>query len=112
MSDIEITGNRVRINGTEVELRHEVGDIVEHEGVILVRFDPPSGVTDETNVVGISPQGEKLWDIEQPEQQFRESFFKSIQKKDGDVLLKNWNSHEYRLNVRDGSIDRVGKWDR
>ncbi len=112
MADVKATGRRVRINGTEIELRHEIGDFVEHEGIIVVRLDPEDNIHDETNVIGIDAQGKKLWEIEQPEQEFRESFFKSLQIRNGEVLLKNWNSYEYRLNVHDGSIDRIGKWDR
>lgn len=110
--EFEFTDDQLLIEGENIGFRHTIGEVIEHEGVLVVRLDPPGSVSDETNVIGVDHDGNKLWEVEKPEGHFRESFFRSIQKDDGNVLLRNWNSFEYHLDLSDGSIEEVGKWDR
>jgi hypothetical protein len=81
MSNFEIAGTQLRIGDTTIEFRHEIANVIEHSECLIVRLDPPGGVTDKTNIIGIDYHGNKMWEIEEPEgQNFRESFFKSMQK--------------------------------
>lgn len=107
MSEIEYTGNEITIGGTTHELRHEIGDVIEASGIILIRLSPESGEYDKQNVLAFDEDGQKRWESEIPEKSSQHTFL-GISKQDDTIVGRSWNNHRYRIDPETGELEDLG----
>lgn len=113
MVEVDYDGKILEIDDVRRELDRPIGEVVVADDVVIVRFERSRETDQDVDVVGYNLDGSKRWNIDDPDYEgSRESVFKTLRESDGELLLKNWNSFEYRLDPSDGSVEQVGKWDR
>lgn len=105
MTDINVDGNTIVIDGTEHALRRPVEDILEIDGVVVVLLKFPNGGLDPTNVLGFSSDGEKLWeigyDIEHPQEI---DTYVRIREKEGELWASLFADANHRVDPETGEI--------
>lgn len=105
-----VSGNVLRLIGTgaDVTFPWPIGDVLEFDGVFVVRLEPDPGSCFNENVFGVAPDGSILWTIERRKHVYDDSPYSGALKKDGHVKLFNWDGDELVVDPRDGTVIAEG----
>jgi len=105
MTIVTIDGTEVHLDGTTVSFRHPVKKTIRSDDTVVVLLDVPVGTIDNRNVIGISVDGDRRWEIEPiSDDATADQAYVNIYKKDGDVWVVNPIGAECRLSLSDGSF--------
>lgn len=105
MTTIETAGETLDIDGTRVRFRHPIKDVVHAEGVIVVLLDVPPGSIDNRNVIGVSEDGERLWEIDPiSDDPTADQAYVNLYEKGGGVWVGNPIGAECRLDPATGNL--------
>lgn len=66
MGKYEVVKNVIIISGKRVDFEHNIEDVKEIEGIIVVLLDIGRGVRFYNNVFGLNQDGELLWQVQDP----------------------------------------------
>ncbi|WP_049907066.1 hypothetical protein [Halovivax asiaticus] len=101
-------GNVLTIGGTDIEVDHPIGQVLEMEDRVLVLLSPSQDAgRDRQNVLAFSYDGDLLWKSGIPEKSDRH-MFGSLTTEDGDIIGWSWNKHEYRIDPETGELEDRG----
>lgn len=105
-TSFQVKDGALWIAGTHIELPCEVGEILEAEGLVVVRLEPPIGQVFNRNIFAYSEQGLLLWQIEEsPHGTEPDRPYVAISKDEaGGVVAANWNGIDYSVNLDNGYI--------
>lgn len=105
MTTIETAGDTLDIDGTRVRFRHTIEEVVHVEGVIVVLLDVPTGTIDNRNVIGVSEDGQRLWEIDPiSDDSTADQAYVTLYEKDGGVWVGNPIGAECKLDLETGSF--------
>lgn len=113
MTEIEINGDTLQFEDTEVRLRHPIKKSVCVDGVVVVLLDVPTGSIDNRNVIGFSKDGERLWEIEPiSDDPTANQKYLNLVEKEGGLWAINPIGAECRLDVETGEFieKRTKRW--
>lgn len=88
-------------------LRHEIDDVIEAAGTLLVLLYPEEGNRDRRNVLGFDKSGNKLWESKIPENS-EKHMFGELHKEGDDVIGWSWNHNEYKIDPTTGELENLG----
>lgn len=105
MSEIDVDGDTIRFGGTKVVVRHPVKESIQRQDVFIVLLDVPPGTIDNRNVIGFSPTGTRLWDIEPiSDDPTADQPYVSLFEEDGGVWVYNPVGAKCRLDINNGQF--------
>lgn len=113
MTTVSTHGSTVEIDENSVTFRHPIKETVRDGDVVVVLLDVPVGTVDNRNVIGLSVDGDRLWEIEPiSDDASADQAYVNLFRKGGDVWVSNPIGAECRLDLSDGSFaeTRTKRW--
>lgn len=107
--DFKVEDGVISISGKAIELPYPVAEALKIGELVIVRVEPTVGEIFNTNVFGITADGNYKWKIEEsPHGTEADKPFTSISVSQDDQLIAgNWNGVDYVVDVRNGAIKSV-----
>lgn len=100
--------NKLTIDGTTINLRRDIGTIVEFSDFVVVRLAVLPDESDPTNVLAFDRDGNRVWEIESPPEEREQRSYKSLAVADGNLRVTNWNGYKYRVDPDTGEVTETG----
>ncbi|MFC3959232.1 hypothetical protein [Halovivax cerinus] len=113
MTTIDIEGDTLVVGDTKFRFRHPVKETADKGDVVIVLLDVPVGEIDNRNVIGVSKDGDRLWEIEPiSDDPTRDQAYVSLYERGGDVWVGNPIGAECKVDARTGSFleKRTKRW--
>lgn len=105
MHDITTEGKDLIIDGEKITFDYELGEVLNVDGVIVIRLKIPPDAVNNRNVFAIDPAGNELWKIpENPKTSFDDDPYMSIYREDEGLWARTWSDWAYRLDPESGDI--------
>lgn len=106
MVDYTISGEKLAIDDTIVELPYQISEAIDINGVIVIRLKVPTDENYARNVWAFESDGSLRWKIEAPEDK------EGIEQPYADIGFSekkglwayNWNSIEYTVDIETGEL--------
>ncbi len=98
-------GTDIQLDGTAVSFRHPIKKTIRNGDTVVVLLDVPVGTVDNRNVIGLSTDGDRRWQIEPiSNETTADQAYVNIYQKDDAVWAVNPIGAECRLDLDDGSF--------
>lgn len=105
MGRIDAEGPVLRVGQTELQFRHPVRQWLRAGEAIVVLLAVPVGEIDNRNVVGVSTDGERLWEIEPiGDDPTADQAYVNLYRRDGGVWLGNPIGAALRIDPATGDV--------
>lgn len=94
------------INEKEIKLPYPVIEVLNFQGLIIVRVEPSIGEIYNQNIFAIDNTGKIMWQIvESPHGTEADKLYTSISVlAENQLIAGNWNGVDYAVDLDDGSI--------
>lgn len=102
---IDVDGDTLTVKDGKVVFRHPVEKAIESDGIIVVLLNVPTGSIDNRNVIGISEDGDRLWEIEPiSNDPSADQAYVNLYEEDGDVWVFNPIGARCRIDIHSGDL--------
>jgi len=101
----------IEINGSPAEVRRDVKDVLEKDGIVIVLLTQPSEGDDPRNVLAFDHNADQLWEIEPVHHKSMSSEpapYISIQERGDQIVARSWNSYRYEVDPETGTVTEIG----
>lgn len=109
MNNIAFVNSKLTIGGRAIDFPHPIEEALIYRDLIIVRVEPPAGISFNRNVYGISQKGDVLWQIEESPHGTQEDkpYVNIYTGQNDDLIAGNWNGVSYSINPDNGKITVV-----
>ncbi len=105
MTTVRYDGRTLTIEDTTVSLRHPVKEATRVNDVVVVLLDVPTGTIDNRNVIGVSENGARLWEIEPiSDDPTADQPYVDLSKENGGIWVVNPIGARCRVDVATGTL--------
>jgi len=105
-SSYSINGNSLTFSksGASVDFQWPIGDVIEFDGIFVVRLEPDPGACFNENVFGVTPDGKIVWTIQRRKHVYDDSPYTAVRKVDSSLKVFNWDGDELLIEPHTGSV--------
>lgn len=110
MTEITYSDNVLTIGSEQIELRTQIHQVLEVDDVVLVVLEPHDNAHefDPQNVLAFDQAGNKLWEVEPPDDRAESHEFVGLARNGDDVVGTSRHSHRYRIDLETGAVEDLG----
>lgn len=88
----------------QVDFAWPIAEVLNYDGVLVVRVDPDPGSKDNENIFGVDANGAILWKVPVRKYIYDDSPYTGIKKAGQNVELFNWDGTELLVNPSTGGV--------
>ncbi len=105
----EIDGNRLLVSQADGSLKEAsfnwpIAQVLEADGILIVRIEPKTGSCDNQNVFGVGADASVQWQVAQQEHIYDDSPYTGASIVQKGVMLSNWDGTDLVVSPRTGDV--------